>query len=332
MPFVTMPFVTMPFVTMPPVVKSRKARKTEAQSNARAAAAFLAGLGREVRRSRAKRGMTRRQLADASQTSERYLAQIESGAGNPSVTVLRAIAQALDIPAALLLGEPSAGGSARAALLDLVSRVPDHSLAALTELVEARLAPSERADRARRIALVGLRGAGKSTLGRMLARHLGWPFIELDRMVERDYGASIPDIIEMAGTATFRRHERAALDGVIAKHEAAVITTAGGIVSDRESYALLLRRSHAIWIKARPEEHMGRVMAQGDFRPMAQNREAMADLVAILEARGADYARAQAQLDTSGDSIEQSFAKLLRIVTDVLGVPALSTGLQTGGA
>jgi XRE family aerobic/anaerobic benzoate catabolism transcriptional regulator len=166
----------------------------------------------------------------------------------------------------------------------------------------------------------------------MLARHLGWPFIELDRMVERDYGASIPDIIEMAGTATFRRHERAALDGVIAKHEAAVITTAGGIVSDRESYALLLRRSHAIWIKARPEEHMGRVMAQGDFRPMAQNREAMADLVAILEARGADYARAQAQLDTSGDSIEQSFAKLLRIVTDVLGVPALSTGLQTGGA
>ena len=207
---------------------------------------------------------------------------------------------------------------ARAAVLNLVAQLPDHSLAELTQLIEARFLPSERADRARRIALVGLRGAGKSTLGRMLARHLGWPFIELDRVVEQDYGASIPDMIEMAGTATFRRHERAALARVIAEHEAAVITTAGGIVSDRESYALLLRRSHTIWIKARPEDHMSRVMAQGDFRPMAQNREAMADLVAILDARGPDYARAQAQLDTSGEAVEQSLAKLLRISSDML--------------
>ena len=262
--------------------------------------------------------MTRRQLAQASHTSERYLAQIESGAGNPSVTVLRAIAQALDIPAANLLGEPVAHNSARTALLDLVARLPDQSLAELTQLIEARFLSSDHADRAWRIALVGLRGAGKSTLGRMLARHLGWPFIELDRVVEQDYGASITDMIEMAGTATFRRHERAALARVIAEHEAAVITTAGGIVSDRESYALLLRRSHTIWIKARPEEHMSRVMAQGDFRPMAQNPEAMADLVAILDARRPDYARAQAELDTSGEAVEQSFAKLLRISSDVL--------------
>ena len=113
----------------------------------------------------------------------------------------------------------------------------------------------------------------------MLAQHLGWPFIELDRVVEEDYGASIPDLIEMAGTATFRRHERGALDRVIAAHEAAIITTAGGIVADPETYSLLLRRSHTVWIKARPEDHMSRVMAQGDFRPMAQNRGcAMADL------------------------------------------------------
>jgi XRE family aerobic/anaerobic benzoate catabolism transcriptional regulator len=302
----------------------RLARKTlwksapDGQANGRAAAGFLAALGREVRRGRAKRGMTRRQLAHASHTSERYLAQIESGTGNPSVTVLRAIAQALDIPAANLLGEPVVQNGARAALLDLVAQLPDDNLAELTQLIEARFLPSDRADRARRIALVGLRGAGKSTLGRMLARHLGCPFIELDRVVEQDYGASIPDMIEIAGTATFRRHERAALARVIAEHEAAVITTAGGIVSDRESYALLLRRSHTIWIKARPEEHMSRVMAQGDFRPMAQNREAMADLVAILDARGPDYARAQAQLDTSGETVEQSFAKLLRISSDVL--------------
>jgi XRE family aerobic/anaerobic benzoate catabolism transcriptional regulator len=300
--------------------KTKSSRKSapDAQADGRAAAGFLAALGREVRRSRAKRGMTRRQLAQASHTSERYLAQIESGTGNPSVTVLRAIAQALDIPAGNLLGEAAVQSGARAALLDVVAQLPDQSLAELTELIETRFLPSERADRARRIALVGLRGAGKSTLGRMLARHLGWPLIELDRVVEQDYGASIPDMIEIAGTATFRRHERAALARVIAEHNTAVITTAGGIVSDRESYALLLRRSHTIWIKARPEEHMSRVMAQGDFRPMAQNREAMVDLVAILDARGPDYARAQAQLDTSGETVEQSFAKLLRISSDLL--------------
>src|SRR5205823_9273791 len=130
-------------------------------------------------------------------------------------------------PAAVLLGEPSANSAARAALLDLVARLPDAALAELTELIEARLVSADGADRARRIALVGLRGAGKSTLGRMLARHLGWPFIELDRLVEQDYGANIPDMIEMAGTATVRRHERAAPERVIAVREPAVITTAG---------------------------------------------------------------------------------------------------------
>jgi XRE family transcriptional regulator, aerobic/anaerobic benzoate catabolism transcriptional regulator len=316
------------------IKKPRTLRKPapETHANGRVAAAFLAALGREVRRGRAKRGMTRRQLALASHTSERYLAQIEGGSGNPSVTVLRAIAQALDIPAANLLGEPAAQNSSRAALLDALAQLPDHSLAELTQLIETRFLPPDRADRARRIALVGLRGAGKSTLGRMLARHLGAVFIELDRVVEQDYGASIPDMIEMAGTTTFRRHERAALARVIAEHRTAVITTAGGIVSDRESYALLLRRSHTIWIKARPEDHMSRVMAQGDFRPMAQNREAMADLVAILDARGPDYARAQAQLDTSGETVEQSFAKLVRITTELLGPTAIDRHEPAGGA
>src|SRR5215472_15487723 len=230
--------------------KTAQKLASETPANGRLTAEFLAVLGREVRRGRAKRGMTRRQLALASQTSERYLAQIESGRGNTSVTVLRAIAQALDIPAANLLGEPAAQSGARAALIDALAQLPDRRLAELTQLIETRFLPPDRADRARRIALVGLRGAGKSTLGRMLARQLGSAFIELDRVVEQDYGASIPDIIEMAGTTTFRRHERAALARVIAEHEAAVITTAGGIVSDRDSYALLLRRSHTIWIKA----------------------------------------------------------------------------------
>ncbi len=290
-----------------------------APSGAQSTAAFLAAIGREVRKNRAKRGMTRRQLAQASLTSERYLAQIESGAGNPSVSVLRAIAQALDLPAAALLPETGARPAALDDIVELLTRVPARELPGLASEIEARLARSAGADRARRVALVGLRGAGKSTLGRMLAQYLGWPFIELDRRVEDDYGASIPDVIEMAGTATFRRHERRALERVVAEHEAAVITTAGGIVANPETYALLLRRAHTVWIKARPQEHMSRVMAQGDFRPMAQNRRAMADLVAILEARRADYARAEAEVDTSGDSVEQSFAKLLRIVMRLVG-------------
>jgi len=278
-------------------------------------AGFLAAIGAEVRRNRAKRGMTRRQLAHASKTSERYLAQIESGAGNPSVSVLRAIAQALGVAAAALLpAETRARPSALSRIAELLAQVPESDLPALAREIEARASRPAAADRARRIALVGLRGAGKSTLGRMLAQHLGWPFIELDRVVEEEYGASIPDLIEMAGTATFRRHERVALERVIAAHEAAIVTTAGGIVSDPETYALLLRRTHTIWIKARPEDHMSRVMAQGDFRPMAQNREAMTDLVAILEARRADYARAEAQLDTTGDAMEQSLSKLLRAI------------------
>ena len=277
--------------------------------------AFLAAIGREVRKNRAKRGMTRRQLAQASGTSERYLAQIESGAGNPSVSVLRAIAQALDLPASALLPETGARSAELGSILDLVAQVPEKELPVLVKELAARVARAGGADRGQRIALVGLRGAGKSTLGRMLAQHLDWPFLELDRRVAEDYGASVPDLIEMAGMATFRRHERDALDRVIAGHELAIITTAGGIVSNPETYALLLRRTHTVWIKARPDEHMSRVMAQGDFRPMAQNRAAMADLVAILEARRTDYARAEAELDTSGDAVKQSFAKLLRIVT-----------------
>jgi len=298
---------------------TKSGQKPVPKSEAASTAAFLTAIGREVRKNRAKRGMTRRQLAQASLTSERYLAQIESGAGNPSASVLRAIAQTLDLPAAALLPETGPRTAALAGIIDLLAQLPEGELPALTKDVAARVARAGSSDRARRIALVGLRGAGKSTLGRMLAQHLGWPFIELDRRVEEDYGASIPDLIEMAGMATFRRHERTALERVIAEHERAIITTAGGIVASPESYALLLRRTHTIWIKARPDEHMSRVMAQGDFRPMAQNRQAMADLVAILEARRADYARAEAQVDTSGDAVEQSFAKLQQTVTRLLG-------------
>jgi XRE family aerobic/anaerobic benzoate catabolism transcriptional regulator len=280
----------------------------------RSDAGFAADIGRKVRLGRAKRGMSRRQLAQESGTSERYLAQIESGAGNPSVLVMRAIADALELPMAELLPGSNGRSAAYARIIDLLAAVPPGDLPSLAGWIERRVEQGATADRAKRIALVGLRGAGKSTLGTMLAEKLDVPFIELDRMVEQQYGASIPLLIEMSGLATFRRHERACLERVIADNEAAVIATAGGIVSNPETYALLLRRTHTVWISARPDEHMSRVVKQGDFRPMAKNREAMADLHSILEARSPDYARAEARLDTSGATVQQSFARLTKLV------------------
>jgi XRE family aerobic/anaerobic benzoate catabolism transcriptional regulator len=302
---------------MPAKVKTREQRSDNLTSAADGA--FAAALGRLVRLGRAKRGMTRRQLAHESGASERYLAQIEAGQGNPSVMMLKDIAQALDVPIIDLLPRADDRIAPLSHVIDVLRRVPQSDLPAIAEWIEGRAARSLAADRASRIALVGLRGAGKSTLGRWLAHHLGYPFIELDRLVEQDYGARIPDLIEIAGLATFRRYERACLDRVIGEHEAAVIATAGGIVSNPETFALLLRRTHTVWIKARPDEHMRRVMEQGDFRPMAQNREAMADLNAILDASRADYARAEAELDTSGDAPEESFAKLAQIAERYTG-------------
>ena len=295
------------------MANSFEARET-ADVSGRGDAAFAAEIGRMVRLGRAKRGMSRRQLAQASGTSERYLAQIESGAGNPSVLVLRAIADALEMPMFELL--PQTGGVAApyARIIDLLGRAPPSDLAAIADSIERQIAHIAAADRGRRIGLVGLRGAGKSTLGKLLAEKLGVPFIELNRRVEQEYGATVPLLIEMSGIATFRRYERACLERAIAENEGAVIATAGGIVSNPETYSLLLRRTHTVWISAQPDEHMGRVMKQGDFRPMAKNREAMADLNAILESRRADYARAEVTLDTSDATVQQSFAKLAKLV------------------
>jgi XRE family transcriptional regulator, aerobic/anaerobic benzoate catabolism transcriptional regulator len=289
--------------------------RSRTDTGSRADKAFGEAIGRLVRLGRAKRGMTRRQLAQDSGTSERYLAQIESGAGNPSVVVLRSVAEALEMPIVDLLPQARGRAPVLAQIVEMLNGLPPDELPTVAGLIEKHIGRAVAADRAQRIALVGLRGAGKSTLGRMLADKLGCPFIELDRVIEMEYGASLPMLIEISGLAAFRRYERISLERVIAENQAAVIATAGGIVSNPETYGLLLRRTHTVWISARPEEHMGRVMQQGDFRPMAKNKEAMADLVAILEARRADYARAEATLDTSDATIEKSLARLNKIVT-----------------
>ena len=296
--------------------KNEKARAAAVASPSEDAtdAAFAADVGRLVRRGRARRGITRRQLAIESGISERYLAQIEGGAGNPSVIVLKTIAQAMEMHITELLPIAGKRNEAIARINDLMRRLDASELPGVAQSIEQCLSEGAQSQRSHRIALVGLRGAGKTTLGRALAERLGWPFVEINRVIEQEYGATVAMLIDMSGVSAFRRYEQSALEKVIAEHDKVVIATAGGIVSNPETYALLLRRTHTVWVKAKPQEHMSRVIAQGDFRPMAENRAAMADLVAILDARSADYAQSEAELDTGGESVEQSLSKLTKLV------------------
>ncbi len=250
--------------------------------------AFLQSLGHRLRLLRARRGMTRRILASQSGVSERYISAVEGGTGNGSVLLLRAIAAALNLPVSALLEDPP----------DVPPpprvRSPGHE---------------------RRIALIGLRGAGKSTLGAALADRLGVPFVELDREVEREAGLELGEIMELHGQAGFRRLERAVLDRTIAAHPAAVIAAGGGIVSERDTFETLLTHCLTIWLRADPETHMRRVIAQGDLRPMRDNRQAMDDLRTILASREALYARADVTLDTAGQDVAASLAALVGYCT-----------------
>ncbi len=289
--------------------------------------AYLAELGSRVRAARARRGMARRILARDSGVSERYLAQLEGGTGNPSITVLRQIATAVDYPLAeLITGEGSipltmADGS-RAELAALIAQLPEPMIPALKDELTQRLSQLSREGKGRRIALIGLRGAGKSTLGKSLAERLSVPFIELNRLVEQEYGGSVGEILALSGQAAFRRIERRCLERAVVDNAAAVIATGGGIVSEPETYGMLLKRCHTVWLRAEPRDYMSRVIAQGDLRPMARNEEAMDDLKAILDARDPDYRRADAILETSGSSEKESTDALAKLAGQFIGKPA----------
>jgi XRE family aerobic/anaerobic benzoate catabolism transcriptional regulator len=271
---------------------------------------YLKLLGERIRTARAQRGMTRRILARDSGVSERYLAQLEAGQGNISIALLRKVAQAMGMPLDdLVRDEPESPLELRL-LTQSLARLAPQELAQARQLLGARFG-AVAADRRQRVALIGLRGAGKSTLGRRLAAQRDVPFIELDREIERESGLALGEIFDLYGQAAFRRHERRALESLLRRHRRAVIATGGSLVSEPATFDLLLSSCFTVWIKAAPEEHMARVVAQGDLRPMADNAESMDDLRRILAGRSALYAKADAAVDTAGQDVEASLAELI---------------------
>jgi XRE family aerobic/anaerobic benzoate catabolism transcriptional regulator len=276
---------------------------------------FLVALGERVRALRARRGMTRRALATASDVSERHLANLELGVGNASVLVLRQVADALGCPLAELLGDETTASAEWLLIRDLLHGRDEEALRkgrlALAQVYGEAAQPGARSSR---IALIGLRGAGKSTLGRMLADDLQVPFVELNREIERVAGCGIDEIHNLLGPSAYRRYELGALQETIQLYPDAVIATPGGIVSDAATFNLLLAHCCTVWLKASPEEHMQRVIEQGDLRPMAGNREAMDDLKRILAGRAAFYGKADIAYDTSAKSLPEAYAGLRAVV------------------
>jgi len=275
-------------------------------------AAFLAEVGAAIREARAQRGMSRKALALSAGVSERYLAHVESYGGNPSIVFLRRVASALGMQLLTLLESSGARPEQKLIRRFLDGLAPERLGDVLRSLTD-EFGQTELVRR-RRITLIGLRGAGKTTLGRALARELRRPFVELDQEIERDAGMSLAEVFHLYGQAGYRKIERRCLDRIINGQEDIVLTVGGGIVSEPETYELLLLNCFTVWVKAAPEEHMARVVEQGDTRPMSGHSEAMQDLRDILTSREPLYGKADAQLDTSGKTVEQSFNTLKRLV------------------
>ena len=272
---------------------------------------LMARVGARVRRAREVKEIPRRVLSDISGVSPRYLAQLEAGTGNISIALLARVAAALDHRIEWLVSEddPATSETLQVAQLYRIAS-PD-----VREKVQQFLRSQDLTDRAERVCLIGLRGAGKSTLGRMTARMLDVPFVELNAEIEARAGVPIPEVMGLYGADGYRALEAESLNEVLGAHQRMILAVAGGIVSDPEVYDMLLARTHAVWLRATPEDHMNRVRAQGDLRPMQGRPEAMDQLRAILTERERSYQRARAELDTSGHSLEgarRALADLIR--------------------
>ena len=280
---------------------------------------FLVGLGQRTRALRARKGMTRKALARSAEISERHLANLEYGVGNASILVLMQVAQALQCSLAELIGDVTTSTPEWLLIRELLERQDDASLRQVRVAVGLLLGTGgANTERSSRIALIGLRGAGKSTLGRMLAEDLGFPFVELSREIEKFAGCSIAEIQGLYGVNAYRRYERRAIEEAIQIYPEAVIATPGGLVSDAATLNQLLSHCTTVWLKATPEDHMRRVIAQGDTRPMAASKEAMEDLKGILAGRSAFYSKAEMRLDTSSQPLEATFQALRDMVRGAL--------------
>ncbi len=293
---------------------SSMAKANGKPANGRETDAYLRRLGDRVRTLRNQRGMTRKALARYAKVSERYLAQLEAGLGNGSIVLLRRISRAIGLPVTQLVNEGAEPPLDLVLLSQFLERLSPPALAEARDMLLRHFSEPSDDARRRRIALIGLRGGGKSTLGALLAERLGVPFIELDREIEKRSGASLSEIFDMFGQETFRRAEREALDDVLRRHKDFVIATSGSIVTEPGTLELLLASCFTVWVRAEPEEHMKRVMAQGDMRPMAKSARAMEDLISILRSREPLYAKADVALSTSDRTPEQNLAELLRLI------------------
>jgi XRE family aerobic/anaerobic benzoate catabolism transcriptional regulator len=283
---------------------------------------FLVALGERVRALRARRGMTRKALAATADVSERHLANLEYGVGNASILVLLQVAGALQCPLAELIGDFTTGSPDWLMLRELLENRDEATLRRVRVAVGEMLGTGGgNAARSARVALIGLRGAGKSTLGAMLAEDLGFPFVELSREIEKFAGCSIAEIQALYGVNAYRRYERRALEEAIQIYPEAVIATPGGLVSDPATFNLLLAHCTTVWLQADAEDHMKRVTAQGDMRPMSASREAMDDLRGILAGRASFYAKAEFRLNTSAQPLDATFEALRELVRGALQVP-----------
>lgn len=293
-----------------------------------AEAYFLEQLGQRVRTMRSLRGMSRKVLAKVSGISERYIAQLESGEGNVSIVLLRRVAGAMGahLEDIIPTTEPAQDWPV---FRELLRKASADRIAQAKDVLSGDGTFSPRHPPFCGIALIGLRGAGKSTLGKILAQKIGWSFVELNKEIERENGLSVAEIIALYGQEGFRRMEQAALHQLLARKELMVLATGGGIVSEPVTFDQILTSFYTIWLKAEPEEHMARVRHQGDLRPMADDRSAMAELRNILLSREPLYSRAAAVVDTAGLSIDDAAARLIDAVRPVLQNEARSFGLRS---
>ncbi len=275
-------------------------------------AEYLRMLGQKVRDARARHGMTRRMLAHDSGISERYLAQLESGLGNFSIVLLRRLAKAIDVPVAELVSDEAPQPVEYALTVERLRRLEPAELAEASALLTQRF--GDRSGRAERIALIGLRGAGKSTLGAALGKHLGWRFVEMSREIEAEAGVSVNEIFDLWGQAAYRRYERRALERILRMPPRIVLATGGGLVSETATFERLLDSFFTVWVQTTPKEHWDRVISQGDHRVEGSgDTEALADMRRILAQREALYGKADARLQTSGRTERQSLKDLIRL-------------------